>query len=175
MASQISLGSLAALLRLLTWTAAALVVGLPIIGWSGALGEAFDSLLLRQYPAGPGWMLAAGTLLLPFAILAGGMIRLSGFCARLARGAHFSRAAAQSLNQFGWATAIAALLIPATRFAVALAATAPLDWSEAASVALRLAPILAACVGALIGAIVVVFAAVLNQATAIAEENATFL
>lgn len=175
MASQISLGNLAALLRLLTWTAAVLVVGLPVLGWSGAMGEPFVSLLLRPFDAGARWLLAAGTLMLPFAILAGGLIRLSGFCDRLARGAHFSRSAAEALKQFGWATGIAALLIPATRFAVALAATTPLDWSEAAAVSLRLAPILAACIGALIGAIVVVFAAVLDQATALAEENATFL
>lgn len=175
MASQISLARHAALLRLLTWTAAVVVFGLPVLGWSGAMGEPFVSALLRPFPAGLGWMLAAGTLLLPFAILAGGLIRLSGFCARLAHGAHFSRAASQSLNQFGWATMIAAMLIPATRLAVALAATTPLDLSEAAGVSLRLAPILAACVGALIGAIVVVFAAVLNQATELAEENATFL
>jgi hypothetical protein len=170
--------SLALLLKLLSWVGAALVLLMPLLAWL------FPNPGLVAYPG----ILASGAagdfavrlsiLLLtmpPYLLVAWGLVQLSGFCTKLARGNHLSRAAAAALKRFGSALVAAAVMLPVTRIAVRAYAIDIAGWSDVLHGMLRPLPILATAMGLIVGLIVIVFAAILEQATVLAEENARFV
>lgn len=171
--------NLAVVLRLLTWGGALLVVVLPVLPWLGtpadlpavpaaSLPSAFNGTNAQR-------LLVIAMLLPPYVSVAWGLIQLSSFCVRLSRGEHFSRAAATALKHFGWSIIAAAALLPVTRIAAMAYVRPPDYWWEFLPVVLRVVPLLAMALGLIVGLIVIVFALVLKQATALAEENASFL
>ena len=99
--------TLAVALRLLTWVAAALVVLIPTYAW---IGPGDGALAGRSPPLaslldGSGWhdRLAVLALIFPPYLCVGwGLIQLSSFCGRLAKGEHFSKAASTAVRRFGW-------------------------------------------------------------------------
>jgi hypothetical protein len=170
---------LAVILRVLTWIGAVLVVLMPTLMWAGPHDgiEAARGPLLPILRAGDtSQRLAALALFLPpYLIVAWGLIQLSGFCGRLTRGEHFSRAAASALKRFGWSLIGAAALLPLSRVIVWAYVMDGTGWHDLLHAALRTMPLLASALGLLLGSIVIVFASILKQATEIAEENARFV
>jgi hypothetical protein len=164
------------LLRILTWIGAALVLLMPILAW--LFPNNGLSALHAAFPGGASDMGSRLPLLVllmpPYLLVAWGMVQLSGFCTKLARGDHFSHAAAVALKRFGSALIAAAVLLPIGRTAAWAYAIDFANWSNALHGALRPMPILATAMGLILGMIVVVFAAILEQATELAEENARF-
>jgi hypothetical protein len=170
---------LAHLLRALVWIAAVLVILIPTLGWlgpgwPGGLQYQPD-IATRADRAGTPRLLLFAALIPPYLSAAWGLFQLSGFCSRLSRGEHFSRAASLSLRRFGISLVVAAALLPPSRIlARALTQVGP-HWEATTQPLLGTTPILAAVFGVVLGLIAVVFAALLEQATRLAEENARFV
>lgn len=166
------------MLRTLTWMGALLVVLMPTLAWlgapdgvagagSGVLAPALEERDVARH-------LALAIVLPPYLAVAWGLVQLSGFCGRLARREHFSRAATTALKRFGWSLIAAAILLPVSRLALR-AYVLDATWAELAQSMLRTIPVLALALGLILGLIMIVFAAILEQATALAEENARFV
>ena len=104
--------TLAHLLRVLVWIAAVLVILIPTLvwlspAWQGVL-QYQPGMVARADRAGTSRLLLFAALMPPYLSAAWGLFQLSGFCTRLSRGEHFSRAAAISLRRFGISLVIAA-------------------------------------------------------------------
>jgi DUF2975 family protein len=171
--------SLALLLRGLTWVGAVLVLLMPSLMWlaphAGTLG-ARNILLVPPLDAGDGSRpLLLAIVLPPYLVVAWGLVQLSGFCDRLARGDHLSRAAAIALKRFGWSLIASAALLPISRFALCAYLLSPVSGWELVHGLVRPLPVLAMALGLILGLIMIVFAAILEQATALAEESARFV
>jgi hypothetical protein len=132
-------------------------------------------LALRADAAGIPRLAVFALLMPPYLATAWGLAQLSGFCARLVRGEQFSRAAAAALKRCGAALIVAAALLPASRLAARCLAQGGMQWDTAVQSLLGIMPILATAFGVIIGLIVIVFAAILEQAAGLAEENARFI
>lgn len=165
--------NLARLLRALTWLGAALLLLMPTLTWLTRV-EAWPGLRGAIPEGGAGDLVVLALLSPPFVLVAWGLVQLSGFCSKLERGDHFSRAAANALQRFGWALVAAAALLPFSRIAVRAYAMGG-GWDAVALGFFRTMPVLATAMGLILGLIVIVFAAILEQATALAEENARFV
>jgi Protein of unknown function (DUF2975) len=169
--------SLAVMLRTLTWVGAFLVVLMPTLAWLGphdSVSVGPTALLAPALDAGTR-QLALAILLPPYLVVAWGLVQLSGFCSRLARGDHFSQAATTALKRFGWSLIAAAVLLPPSRLAVRAYVMDTASWWEVLHGMLRTIPVLAVALGLILGLIMIVFAAILAQATELAEENARFV
>lgn len=170
---------LAVLLRALTWIAAALVVAMPLAAWvspdHGAGAPAPRALLAELFEDSAGSWIVLALIFPPYLSVSWGLVQLSGFCARLSRGAHFSKAAAASLKRFGWSLVAAALLLPFTRLLAHAYTMQGEGLWELSQAVLRTLPVLASALGLILGLIAIIFAEILNQATDIAEENARFV
>jgi len=174
-----SLQSLAVTLRLLTWMGAILVVLMPALAWlgpaDGLLATRSALLAATSADGSASRALFAALLFPPYVAVAWGLVQLSGFCSRLAQGDHLSRAAATALKRFGWSLVAASLLLPITRLAARALLTESAGILDLAQGLLRTTPLLATALGLILGLIVVVFAAILEQAKELAEENARFV
>jgi hypothetical protein len=168
--------NLAATLRVLTFLGALLVVLMPTLGWLGAHQGMVGP---RQETLGQGVAasreVALAIVLPPYLIVAWGLVQLSGFCNRLGRGDHFSRAASTALKRFGWSLIAAAVVLPISRLALRAYMTEVFNWWELFAGVFRTLPVLASALGLIVGLIMIVFAVVLEQATELAEENARFI
>ncbi len=166
--------NLARLLKALTWIGAVLLLLMPSLAWLWRIDAwpGFRNAMPEQVSGDPVVLIL---LLLPFATVAWGLIQLSGFCSRLQRGEHFSRAASTALRRFGLALVVGAALLPLTRVLLRAYLHAGDSSIALAQGYLRALPILATAMGLILGLIVLVFAAILEQATALAEENARFI
>jgi hypothetical protein len=167
--------TLAHLLRVLVWIAAVLLILIPTLvwlspAWQGVL-QYQPGMVARADRAGTPRLLLVAALMPPYLSAAWGLFQLSGFCTRLSRGEHFSRAAATSLRRFGISLVLAAALLPPSR----ILARALTQWETTTQPLLGVTPILAVLFGVVLGLIAVVFAALLEQATRLAEENARFV
>jgi hypothetical protein len=164
---------LAGALRFLVWLSIALVLLLPTLNWLLPDLPGGPALARHASLAGSERLFAWAIAMPPYLVAAIGLAQLALFCQRLrARGA-FTREAAVALSRLGWSLMAAALLLPLSRFALG-AYLAPL--AEAAGrpmVGVLL--LLAIGLGFLFGLVFVVFAAVLREATTLAEENASFV
>jgi hypothetical protein len=171
--------SLAVTLRILTWMGAILVVLMPALAWLGpadGLLATRNALLAASSENGDGnRLLFAALLFPPYVAVAWGLVQLSGFCDRLARGDHFSRAAATALKRFGWSLVAASVLLPVTRLAARAYLSDGTGLWDLVQGLLRTMPLLATALGLIVGLIVIVFASILEQAKALAEENARFV
>ena len=170
---------LAHLLRVLVWIAAVLVILIPTLSW---LSPAWHGVLqyqpgivTRADRAGTSRLLLFAALMPPYLSAAWGLFQLSGFCTRLSRGEHFSRAAAVSLRRFGISLVLAAALLPPSRILARALVQAGPNWEPTTQPLLGITPILAVVFGVVLGLIAVVFAALLDKATSLAEENARFV
>lgn len=155
---------LAGHLRLLTWLAACLVLAIPALTSQNNIVAGADGRLIPLVLAMP-----------PFVAVAWGLLQLSSFYNQLAQGRQFTHIAAGGLRRFGWALITAALILLPCRTIALL-----YDWhgtglAGIAAALWRPPPLLATALGAIIGLITIVFARILDQATEIAEENASFL
>jgi hypothetical protein len=164
------------LLRALTWIAAVLVLLIPTLIWLGPRGSA---LVARAVLLTPEFDVADGSRLLllamvvpPYLVVAWGLVQLAGFCDRLARGEHFSRAAARAMKRFGWSLIASAALLPVCQLATRVYQKGALSGPDLVHGLLGSLPVLAMALGLVMGLIIIVFAAILRQATVLAEENA---
>lgn len=155
---------LAGRLRLLTWAAALLVLALPALSWDGQAAAE---------PGADAWRLALATP--PYLAVAWGLLQLSGFYRRLAQGEQFTPAAAAGLRRFGLGLLAAALLLLPCRILAILYRAPMADLASLVEAVLRPVPVAATALGAILGLILIVLARLLDQATEIAEENASFL
>jgi Protein of unknown function (DUF2975) len=168
----------ARLLRVFVWIGIALLLLVPVARWyvpelttGGALareslaqlggGHRFAGLAL-EYP--------------PFLILALGLGQLLGFCRKLNGRVVFSQAAATALRNFGWSLIAAAIALPVSRtllwFYIGAVSEGP---SPGPFSVLMPGLLLPFAFGIVFGLVFVVFAAVLTEASAIADENASIL
>jgi hypothetical protein len=171
--------TVAHLLRVLVWIAAVLVILIPTLGWlspgwQGVL-QLQPAIVIRADRAGTPRSLLFAALVPPYLCAAWGLFQLSGFCARLSRGEHFSRAAAVSLRRFGISLVLAAALLPPSRILARALVQAGPHWEATTQPLLGVTPILAVVFGVVLGLVAVVFAALLDKATNLAEENARFV
>ena len=168
----------AGLLRVLVWVAAVLVILIPMLGWLSPTWQDItqhqQGMVTRANRAGTSHLLMLAALMPPYLSAAWGLFQLSGFCSRLSRGEHFSRAAAVSLWRFGIFLMLAAALLPPSRI-LARALVQAGSNLEPMQPLLGVMPILAVVFGVVLGLIAVVFAALLEQATKLAEDNARFV
>lgn len=140
-------------------------IGRPAAGWRGALeGLAWPDRLA-------GWALG----LPPFLAAAIGLGQLHGFCRSLARREVFSAAAARALGRFGWCLIAAAIALPCSRLAVIWHVSPPGTSAGGMLALLGALPVLALLMGIIMGLVFVIFAAILDEATRLAEENAGFV
>ena len=163
------LARLAALLRTLVWIAIMLLLLLPSLNWFGArLGVAAEMGLRDRAVA---WALAIP----PFAVVALGLSQLLGFCRRLRDRGVFTATAATALGRMGAALMAGSALLPLSRAALGLY-TRPPGLSVHDAIIGRAATLLEmAFIGVMLGLVFVAFAAVLREATRLAEENASFV
>ena len=168
----------AGLLRVLVWVAAVLVILIPMLGWLSPTWQDItqhqQGMVTRANRAGTSHLLMLAALMPPYLSAAWGLFQLSGFCSRLSRGEHFSRAAAVSLWRFGIFLMLAAALLPPSRILARTLVQAASNL-EPTQPLLGVMPILAVVFGVVLGLIAVVFAALLEQATKLAEDNARFV
>lgn len=163
---------LAPTLKVLTWIGAGLLLLMPVLTWLSR-SDAWPGFRGNFPAAGVGDPIVLLLLSPPFVLVAWGLVQLSGFCSKIERGEQFSRAAAVALQRFGWSLVAASALLPLTRIAVRAYLFG--DWAAVAQSFARTMPVLATAMGLILGLIVIVFAAILEQATALAEENARFV
>lgn len=165
----------ARLLRVFVWIGIALLLLVPVARWY--LPELTNGGALAREPLtqlGGAHRLAGLALEYPpFLILAFGLGQLLGFCRKLSGRVVFSEAAATALRHFGWSLIAAAVALPASRILLWLYSSVA---AEGAAVSV-LSPglLLPFAIGVVFGLVFVVFAAVLSEASAIAEENASIL
>jgi hypothetical protein len=116
-----------------------------------------------------------GLIFPPYLCVGWGLVQLSGFCSRLAKGDHFSKAAASAVRRFGWSLVAAAVALPLSRLAANAFVMGSAELPDLFATMLRAMPILATALGLILGLIAVVFASILEQAADLAEENARFV
>ncbi|MGE0715017.1 MAG: DUF2975 domain-containing protein [Alphaproteobacteria bacterium] len=161
----------ARLLVLLAWLGIALLLLLPTLSWlePSALpvaGRGTHPIATR--------LAAWAAAMPPFIVLALGLGMLARFCRRLDARRPFTPAAAAALRAFGWSLIAASLLLLPSRLAVAaVLADDPLVSGVTAFAAP--APLLAVTLGTIFGLVFVLFAALLTEATRLAEENESFV
>ena len=165
---------LASRLRTLVWLGIAMLIVMPSLAW-------FDPDLASRWPQSDfewtwknrlaAWALSAP----PTLAVAIGLGQLLRFCGRVREQRAFTEAAATALRRFGWAIIVGACILPASRLGlwlyVGAVPTAAGTWTRF----LFGQTLLAASIGLTIGLALLVFAALLREATRIAEENASFV
>ena len=159
------LARLATLLRALVWIAIVLMLLLPsLTGFGVRLGPAADMGLADRTVAG---VLAIA----PFAVVAIGLGQLLGFCRQLRDRGVFSATAATALGRVGLAMIVGSILLPLSRLGLDVYLGLP----RAMAIG-RVAVVLElGFIGMMLGIVFVAFAAVLREATRLAEENASFV
>jgi len=164
----------ARLLRVFVWIGIVLLLLVPVARWY--LPELTNGGALAREPLtqlGGAHRLAGLALEYPpFLILAFGLGQLLGFCRKLSGRVVFSEAAATALRNFGWSLIAAAIALPASRFLLWLYSSVAADGAVSVLTPGLLLPF---AIGVVFGLVFVVFAAVLSEASAIAEENASIL
>lgn len=168
------LPALARRLRVLVWLGIVLLVAAPGLNW-------LDPALAERAPHFAGvwtvadrlaaWAIAAP----PMLVVAVGLGQLLPFCRRVEEERVFTHAAADCIRRFGWAVIAAAVLFPLSRLAIGHylggdPTSAVAWWRLAGGQAL-----MATAVGLALGLALLVFGAILREATRLAEENASFL
>jgi hypothetical protein len=161
-------------LRLLVWIGIVMLIILPSLVW-------LDPDVKSRWPGDNlEWtpldrIIAASLSLPPMLMAAFGLGRLLAFCRSVREGRVFTEEAADSLRGFGKAVIAAALLLPLSRLAV---------WAYIGSLPIKAAfwgrlvfgqVALTSGVGLAVGLALIVFGAILREATRIADENASFL
>lgn len=125
------------------------------------------------------WLLAMP----PPVVVAFGLRELLGFCRGLRGRGAFTTAAAVALGCMGWTLVGGSVLLPLSRFALALFLRMPgTPGLPVRAFAIGCRPVFGAAltlemafIGTVLGLVVVVFAAILRQAARLAEENASFV
>lgn len=152
-------------LRALVWGALLLLLVLPSLNWLLPATDGGGAAATRLL----GWGLAMP----PFAAVAVGLWFLLGFCRRAGSPDVFTGAAARAIRRFGWALVTAGVLFPLSRLAIALTLGAPAG-GHGALPGLTVI-VLGSAVGGIVGLVFVVVAAIIDEGTRLAEENASFL
>lgn len=170
---RLRLRRLVRLMRVLVWLGMALLVCLPTLAWidPGLMPGAGAGGTRTGLPTGQrliGWALT----LPPFLVLAWGLAQLATFCRDIEGPRRFTTAAAAALHRFGLALVAAGLALPASRLLVAMALDGgAVDLRPLAGTAV----LLGLALGLLFGLVFVVFAALLREATELADENEAFV
>ena len=162
---------LTVLMRGLVWLGIVLLLSLPTLSWlepSLMPGGGHARAGLTWGTRLTGWML----VLPPFVILAAGLAQLGVFCRRIGGPRLFSDAAATALHRFGLALMAASLALPVSRLAV----SAMLEGGSFDLRSMTGTPVLLGlALGLLFGVVFVVFAALLREASRLADENERFI
>lgn len=160
-------------LRVLVWLGIVLLVILPALPW-------LDPDVGRRWPQSAEWpagdrLIAWAISAAPMLVIAVGLGQLLAFCRRVREGRLFTEAAVGPLRRFGWTIIAASLFFPVSRIALwSFAGVAPgaaALWGRFVFGQL----LLTTGVGLVIGLALLVFAAILREASGIAEENASFI
>lgn len=167
---------LASILRRVLWAAILLVVLAPSLGWLVPdIARGLPAMLLggADLPAAHR-LIGLAIAMPPFLVVAFGLAQLQAFCRRVGDRRMFSRAAATALRRLGWALLAASLLLPLSRIGLwwllggGAAPQSLGDW-------MMLLPALVVAIGVTFGLVFILFAAVLDEAARLAEENAGFV
>ncbi|MGQ3074939.1 MAG: DUF2975 domain-containing protein [Ferrovibrionaceae bacterium] len=161
------------LLSLLGWLGIVLLIAVPSANWLLPLRPAESAIHhLSLLDRALAWMIVAP----PYLVVASGLGQLLAFCRRIREHKLFHAAAVRALNRFGWSLIAASALVPVSRVALGLLFASPIDPIDFGSRYIFGAfPLLAVAVGMTFGFVLVLFAAILDEAVRLAEENASFL
>lgn len=153
------LDRLIAILQLLVWLAIAMLLVLPTLKWLEATGGTVA------------WLLA----LPPYLAVVLGLGELLRFCRAARHHGVFTKPATRALQRFGWSLIAGSALMPISRLVLAWWLGAGAVEAGRAFAPLGPAVLLAIALGAMFGLVLVVFAAILGEASRLAEENAGFV
>ncbi|NWH07972.1 MAG: DUF2975 domain-containing protein [Alphaproteobacteria bacterium] len=158
------------LLRLLVWIGIALLLLTPAATWLGGFsyaGEVAKGLSLG------GRFLAYAYAAPPFLFVAAGLAQLLVFCREAKDARVFAEPATRAIRRLGYALLAASAAMPLARLLLWTLIVQPPEAPQFKVITFSI--VLAIAVSATFGLVCIVFAAILKEASALAEENASFL
>jgi len=164
------------LLRILLWVGIALLLLTPSINWLPPMDQVSAGLAERPNLSLSDRLLAWLIAMPPYLAGALGLGQMLSFSNRFRLQRVFTTEAALLLQRFGWCLIAAAITFPLSRFLLGMYLGLGINGLPTQFLPLiGLGGILPAAIALTIGLIFVLFAGILRQAVAMAEENAGFV